>query len=214
MESSILLLARLDAWVGTVVTCVQEPDGRGGQRQRMFSSCFSKLLPLATAQLLSHVRDVVHSYLPSELEVLAVGDEDDDDDDMFGNDTRRKATFVVTMPSESVLYVSVRDDWFITHVSAELGSILDCYIGRCVGPGLPVHRIMETVEEQEQLDAVVGERVAPVDEVECQYDNPVANCGAVGGGAEGYEEGTDWGSGKDYLHDEDAAVDYEMSAVI
>ena len=66
-----------------------------------------------------------------------------------------------------------------------------------MGPGSPVHCIIETVEEQEQLDAVVGERVAPVDEVECQYDNPVANCGAVGGGAEGYEEGTDWGQDKD-----------------
>lgn len=201
VDSTIMVLARLDAWVGTVVSCMRQPEGRGGQRQRIFHSMFSKYLPLATVQLLRYVRTIVELRHPKELEYRLLGGDgdEDEDDDPFGN-KMRTATDVVRVPSESAFYLAVREHWFTENVSEELGAILDCYVGRCAGPGLPFHPIVETVEEQEGLDASTGPLVDGVmdsdeDVAEDSYNNwlnPVADMRERGRGGD-YDQVADSG---------------------
>lgn len=67
-ECSIGELARLDAWLGTVIYCISHPDGRGGQRQRKFNSLFAEYLPLAMEKLLGNVPSIAHQDHAGELE--------------------------------------------------------------------------------------------------------------------------------------------------
>lgn len=125
-ECSIILLARLDAWVVTVVHCLNEPDGRGGKRQKKFTELFSRFLPLAMSQILSRVREaLVHSH-PQELQL-----DEHDSATLTGSipsDDHRRATLIVRMATEKT-YLAVTPTWINDNVTCHLGSVHDCYVG-------------------------------------------------------------------------------------
>ena len=131
MESSIMLLARLDAWVATVVFCFDDTVGQGGKRQRQFQQIYSKLLPVAVKQLLNHVYGIVQSQVSNEL-VLAMNQEDGSD--RFGNESRR-ATTVLSTGKPNKYYLAVDQKRFSDFVSSAMGSILDCFIAQTSDDG-------------------------------------------------------------------------------
>ena len=132
VESSILYLARFDAWIPTVAKCLSIPDGRGGQRQGIFSKYYHSFLTFAVQQILGKVCDVVREMYPDELKL----DWNCDIPVLSTESETRVATVVVKIPSTKKLYIAARSDWFSKNVSAILGEVLDCYIAEApVGGG-------------------------------------------------------------------------------
>ena len=131
MESTIMLLARLDAWVATVVFCFDETVGQGGKRQRQFQQIYSKLLPVAVKQLLNHIYGIVQSQVSNEL-VLVMNEEEGSD--RFGNEIRR-ATTILSTGKPNKFYLAVDQKWFSDFVSSAMGSILDCFIAQTSDDG-------------------------------------------------------------------------------
>jgi len=99
-EGTVMTLARLDAWVGTVVSCLMEPEGRGGSGQRRFQEFFARFLPMARHQILSKVREAVVREAPYDMEIRETGE---GEDGMSGEDDRqREATIVMRMKSDKL----------------------------------------------------------------------------------------------------------------
>ena len=97
--SSILYLARLDAWIATVAKRLGIPDGRGGQRQGIFSKQYHSFLTLAVQQILGKVCEVVREMYPDELRL----DWNFDNPVLSSKSETRVATVVVEIPSTKKL---------------------------------------------------------------------------------------------------------------
>lgn len=136
VQSSILYLARLDAWIATVAKCLGIPEGRGGQRQRTFNDYYHSFFTLSVEQILAKVCDYVSEKYPEELHL----DWSSENPVVSTDSQTRVATSVVEVPSTKKYYIAIRPDWFNENVSAILGDVLDCYIAEapCGGGHLKV----------------------------------------------------------------------------
>lgn len=56
VDSSMVLLSLLDAWVATVVTCLTEREKRGSLGQKVYADTYGRLLTLTTEQLTGNMR--------------------------------------------------------------------------------------------------------------------------------------------------------------
>jgi hypothetical protein len=133
MECSILLLARLDAWIMTVIHCMGYERNRGGQRQRMFMEVFEKVLPIATAQLTKGIYEFVDDWEPGDLVVPELQSSIDGGcgtEAMLGEIFSKtyKACVPVYVPSLRKTYIAVKTEWFKEFIGTELGEVKDCYI--------------------------------------------------------------------------------------
>lgn len=127
VDVTVLALARLDAWIASVVELLAETDSRGGRRQKDYADTFGKFLHLATRQLIGSVRQFAEYWHPEEFDV------DSENESIsarksFVINMPRTATRVLTLPSVSKTYLAIRADWFNKYVSKMLGHIHDCYI--------------------------------------------------------------------------------------
>ena len=75
-ESTILQLARLDAWVMTVLKCRVAEETRVGKRQREYIETFKELLPIAMGQLSGELYDWVEAWEPEDLVTSTTEDVD------------------------------------------------------------------------------------------------------------------------------------------
>lgn len=124
---TIVSLARCDAWIATVVSCLGKGGGRGGGVQKLYHDRFSTYLVQAVSQLVGQVAKCVFDKYPSEVTFP---------DDIVEPKVRRTlfttmervATKVVTQPSTGITYVAVESQWFNDNISDKLGVIHDCYI--------------------------------------------------------------------------------------
>lgn len=109
-------------------------DGKGGHRQKKFNLLFSKMLPMATKQLLSFVCNIVRSKYPNE---LAVRSRDRNGSlEQFDNG-HRIATAIVESTKDQCFYISVAAGWFKDNICEHLGIVVDCYIGKGYRNGDP-----------------------------------------------------------------------------
>ena len=132
MESyatSIITLARLDAWIVTVIDLLDSSEGRCGKKQKLNCDMFGKSLVTATSQLIGAIGNFVQNWEPQELEVP---------DQCTTAEERkqkilvmeREATTVICSESPQEWYVAVKSSWFKKYVTDEMGDVHDCYIAR------------------------------------------------------------------------------------
>lgn len=125
-EGTILLIARLDAYVNTFCKLIPvEVEKRTGN-QKLYSECFSNLLPRCLEEILQTVRNLVDVNICRELTMSCGGAFEEND--RFQNDLR-DATVVVQFPSVSRYYVVVKDSWFSENITNEIGYVIDCVVG-------------------------------------------------------------------------------------
>jgi hypothetical protein len=136
-ETSILLLARVDAWIMTNIECTRCEGGRGGGRQRKFLENFERMLPIAVYQLTRELYKYVEEWEASDLEnpeveTGPVGIEED------VLEERKRVVFCKTynacvaieVPTVNKTYLALKADWFKKYVGEELGIVHDCYIAQ------------------------------------------------------------------------------------
>lgn len=155
IQSSILLLARLDAWILSFCKCGNRDEDKGGETQKKFKKEYSKALPEATRQVLRFICDIVQERYPEELQI-AYGD---DESDEFGNG-KRIATAIVYVPSDELYYIQVKPSWFRKEITPFLGNVMDCFIGRgnLSGSDLEIEG-----DEENIIEGTGGEIVASVE---------------------------------------------------
>lgn len=124
-ESTILVLARLDAWIASVIGCLGMEGGRGGKRQRQYMELFGTYLPVALNQLVGHIRRMVHTNFPSEFEFFSTK-EDGTVESFY--DKHREVSCVMEYGPQQRRYVAVKSQWFHDYISRDVGIIHDCYL--------------------------------------------------------------------------------------
>ena len=96
------------------------------RNQKLYSECFSNLLPRCLGEILQTVRNLVDVNIYRELSMSCGGAVYEND--RFENDFRY-ATVVVQFPSVSRYYVVVKDSWFSENITNEIGYVLDFVVG-------------------------------------------------------------------------------------
>lgn len=127
VDSTILGIARLDAWMVTVIKLLKDSDNKGGARQKEYANTYNKHLRLATQQLIGEIRCFVQYWCPEELQVPQIS----------GNDHRsailgvhRSATLIIQVPSTGEIYIALKASWFNEYICSEIGLIHDCYLAK------------------------------------------------------------------------------------
>lgn len=127
IKTSILQLARLDAWVATNVENISVTEKRGGSRQKMYSAVYGKFLRQSLKQLVGQIHDFVKEWEPEELQIPnPQADMENRKKDTLG--MTREATRTVYFPECGDIYVAVDPSWFCKYIFNSLGTVQDCYI--------------------------------------------------------------------------------------
>lgn len=146
-DSSILMLARADAWITVCLEMLEENETRGGKRNNRFRSLFKRYIPLAMEAILLACRnEVLKNYAMEARLSMGRGRSRSS----FGNDQRR-ATIVFRMPSSGLLYLAVRSGYFANDISTVLGNVKDCYIGRASPSSKSFHEILASDSDHHEL---------------------------------------------------------------
>lgn len=127
--TSIVSLARLDAWIGTLVTqlgLTGDRSGTGGQVQKAYTNMFGEMLPVALSQIIGTIRRFVEHWEPRELSVSSAERVEDRKD--FVLSMERDATCVFTNRESSEWFIAVKPSWFKQYITEEMGTVCDCVI--------------------------------------------------------------------------------------
>lgn len=124
---SIMVLARLDAWIATVVDNLQSSVKRGGKRQKMYVEAFGCNLSVSLHQIIGDVRRLVEEWEPQEL-TIPLSDGDFLSRKQSVVSMAREATTLLQESPTTVMYVAVKSEWFSMYVTDCLGDVHDCYI--------------------------------------------------------------------------------------
>lgn len=163
VEGSILALARLDAYVATVVTCFSDDgtDKAGGHRQKLYHDTFATFLPKAFNQLIGCIRKFVEVWCPDELNVTSLSISDGSSSTTHS----RTATTEIYVPSLKRRLLAVSWKWFKEYISAELGAIHDCYIAE----------FDDTTKQLNLLGSAVGSDTVPgLDYNLAEFENAIS----------------------------------------
>jgi hypothetical protein len=132
VEWSITAIAKMDAWVMTVVDCLSCEAPKGGGRQKEYASKFEVYLPMAMRQISRSLFSFVQKWEPNDLTVWF--------GDMEGRDVGRQETlahifrrpFAATVPiyneEEDKVYLTIEPTWFVEYVEKEVGRVLDAFV--------------------------------------------------------------------------------------
>ena len=129
VETSIVSLARLDAWINCVVELLIPHEKRGGHRQRLYGDAFFSMLRLSLMQLLGTFYAYVRKWNDWELESPVVGEDTETRKKNF-LEMNREATLIVKCPKSQRYFLTIQDEWFLKYISKDLGHVHDCYIAK------------------------------------------------------------------------------------
>lgn len=133
-ESSIMQIARIDAWLCTVVSCFSQYKKRGGHRQKLHADTLAKLCSFTTNQLVRHIRKFFRLWDPQEPGVP----------DIRNYFKRLKYTAIHIDKAESPVVntgstdnLALQYEWFLTYLKIELRHLSDCYISQVAKDKIP-----------------------------------------------------------------------------
>ena len=148
IETSILTLARLDAWLVTTVECLDEPKGKGGARQKEFTRRYSQYVGVAFQQLVGMVvycmsclqgsqareeTDVVESEQRTSAQsrhVFASRTVTREAVEVWQSGEGSGIVHVVDDVNRCSSLVLVSEDWIQSHITSNLGAVMDCVIAQ------------------------------------------------------------------------------------
>ena len=121
-EVSILVVARLDACIGTVVRATKVPLARGAASQRQFAETFAKLLPVALRKVIKVVTKTLLENFPEAFYSTGVSA-------MEGGGHNA----VDVLRTEDGCYLRMNLTCFRENVCGVVGNVLDCFIAHREG---------------------------------------------------------------------------------
>ena len=130
VEGTIMMLARLDAFIMTVIQCLSD-TGRetvGGHRQKLYHDMFCHALPKACNQLIGKIRVYIQAWAPLELDSCVLPLPIEQGGSGSQQEVHRGATAEIIVPSLSRRVIAVRAEYFATYITPELGAVCDCYV--------------------------------------------------------------------------------------
>ena len=125
-DSSIMLLARLDAWINLICTFAEDEKDARKTIHKRYIELQTKIIPIAVQQILDKCRLTMEYMEP--LELTSRMEMAPTDGDRFNN-RNRKNTQVVEMVCNGKYYIMMKPITFKTMISNKLGLPYDCYIG-------------------------------------------------------------------------------------
>ena len=129
LDSTILYLARLDAWIYTSIKLLNHRAKKGGDTQKIFQDTFAVFLKKAVLSIIQQIREVVSFSTQEELDKKET--ETGTSENAAIESTWRESTIVRVMPGKEQFYLCVNPVWFKDHISRRLGNVRDAYIGWC-----------------------------------------------------------------------------------
>ena len=169
-DSSIISLARADAWITTAMRYISL-EGTGGRRNNEFVQSFEVLVGKALERIISDIWEDISSLANHELAV-SIGSGEDQADPYCNN--LRDWTVVLQSPEDNYLYLLITPNYFRTHVCSWYGQVKDCQIGRCSVGEVSFTKITTKMvfDQQEDSDIETNEELAeecediPVEDIE------------------------------------------------
>ena len=125
-ESTILLLARADAFFTSNLTYSDKLLNRGGNRFERYGDDYQKMLLEAIQSLMSLSFDILRRAHPEELLVHPVSDSVTSSNKFL---IPRKGSCIFLMPSTGNLVLAILPSFFSKHISQRLGDVMDCFVG-------------------------------------------------------------------------------------
>lgn len=129
MEGKILSLARIDAWIITVMEGFASRESRVGHRQKTFADTFARnvKLQLHRFTLVGRTRQSVEWCEPKELNVpIERENEEARKEAVLGMNWR--ATMMVKSSRRQVKFITVCHEWSADYTGRGLGKIYHCFI--------------------------------------------------------------------------------------
>jgi hypothetical protein len=132
VEWSITAVARIDAWIMSVVALLGDESKRGGGLQKKYVQKYEEYLPIAMGQLSRSLYLFVKKWEPNDLKVWFNDDQVDGvgREDVLEHIFRRP--YAATVPVHDVdvdkVYLTIERSWFNTYVSRELTGVTDAYV--------------------------------------------------------------------------------------
>lgn len=129
VKTTIFALARLYAWIASVVHLFLEEDCRKGRRKKEYPDASEQFPRSTTIELADAVCQLAEYWYPEELEA-----------DTYSTSVKlrkkfffalcRSAKRIVSLPSLSKMFLATRPCWLHTFVSRKLGRNHDCYFAQ------------------------------------------------------------------------------------
>ena len=129
LDSTILYLARLYAWIYTSIKLLNHRGKKGGDTPKIFQDTFAVFLNKAVLSIIQQIWEVVSFSTQEELDEKET--ETGTSENAAIESTWRESTIVRVMPGKEQFYLCVSPVWFKDHISRRLGSVRDAYIGWC-----------------------------------------------------------------------------------
>ena len=132
VEWSITAIARIDAWIMSVVTLLGDESKRGGGLQKKYVEKYEEYLPIAMRQLSISLYLFVKRWEPNDLKVWY-------DDERGDVATREEVLehifhrpFVATVPVHDTerdeVYLTIERSWFDMYVCKEMSGVIDAFV--------------------------------------------------------------------------------------
>lgn len=119
-DDTVLSLARLDAWIFTVLQNLTLEISSVDTRQKKYWEFFGKMIQLATNQIFGTVSLLLKYREPQELRIPDNKFRlDQQKSDVFKMD--REATMMIESPSTNKLYTAVDKNWCVQYIGPQLG---------------------------------------------------------------------------------------------
>ena len=129
LDSTILYLARLDAWIYTSIKLLNHRTKKGGDTQKTFQDTFAVFLNNAVLSIIQQIREFVSFSTQEELDKKET--ETGTSENAAVVSTWRESAIVRVMPEKEHFYLWVNPVWFKDHISRRLGNVRGAYIGWC-----------------------------------------------------------------------------------
>lgn len=133
VKGSISQLARPDAFVATIVSCLTQRK-TWGLRQKLSSDTYAISVKQPINQPLGRVPSFFNVWEPKELQIptsVSHNDKVEIRKNAF-LEQPRNASLIISIPSEIKAFIAVNYAWFSNYVPKNLGHIYDCYIAEVV----------------------------------------------------------------------------------
>ena len=134
VDCSIVLLARVDAWIMTVLDCLSTDGKRGGGRQKEYLAKFEKYVKVAMEQITQSLYEYVKEWEPHDFELTEEMEEMESGSGITEGhlEAIERKKYNATQPVFDTygekIYLAISKEWFMEYVGSELGEVVDAYV--------------------------------------------------------------------------------------
>jgi len=122
IDTTLLVVARLDAWIGTSVWCMEVAPRRGGPRIMEMKNKFRVILPVCLSQVSDMIYSVLLSSARDETSRIHSGW------NVREENGHRLCTSMYQRSTDKRYVILATNGWFCEHITVRLGGVHDAFI--------------------------------------------------------------------------------------